>query len=220
MDVLTGAFQILALVIVVGGVAKIASPTGFSSLLRTLGLPSGRLVAQASGVLEVVLGAAALVYGGRVAALLLAGVYAGFTVVVMAARRSGAASCGCFGAVAAPPSTVHVVVNSVSSLIALAAAVGGPSSLTDTLADQPLAAVPYVLAVLTGVWLTVVLDTTGAEVIDGIGRVREQGPAFRAHTATGGAPAATHAHSGDGSGARTAPSRRLPMGSNDGWKQT
>lgn len=166
MDVLTGAFQILALVIVVGGVAKIASPDGFSSLLRTLGLPSGRRLSQASGLIEVLLGTCALVYGGRIAAVLLAVAYSVFALVVAAARRAGAASCGCFGAVAAAPSKVHVVVNAVSTAIALGAAIGGPAALSDVLADQPMWAVPYVLAVCTGVWLTVVLDTTGATVFD------------------------------------------------------
>ena len=204
MGALTGAFQILASVIVVGGVAKIASPDGFSSLLRTLGLPSGRIISRLSGAIEVVLGAVALLVGGRVAAVLLAVTYAIFTAVVVAARRSGAASCGCFGAVAAPPSRVHVVVNTVSACIALAAAIGGPTSLTDTLASQPLVAIPYVLAVLTGVWLTVVLDTVGAQVFDSISQLALLGPTFREHTAATGAPA-------------PAPSRRLPHGTDDGW---
>ena len=66
------------------------------------------------------------ILGGRIAALVVAATYAVFTVVVVAARRAGAESCGCFGAVAAPPSTVHVVVNAASAVLALAAAVVGP----------------------------------------------------------------------------------------------
>ena len=55
MDVLTGVFQILAMVIAVGGVAKIVTPTAFAATLHALGLPGGTLAARASGVVEVVI---------------------------------------------------------------------------------------------------------------------------------------------------------------------
>jgi uncharacterized membrane protein YphA (DoxX/SURF4 family) len=183
MDVLTGVFQILASVIVVGGIAKIASPDGFASLLRTLGLPGPRWLSRTSGVAEVLLGCLALVVGGRISAVLVAAAYTVFTVVVVLARRSGAASCGCFGAVASPPSNVHVVVNAASALLALAAAVVGPLALTDSLSGQPLAAVPYLVTIATAVWLVVVLDTTGALLVDRMGDVARLGPSFRAHSA-------------------------------------
>ena len=56
-------------------------------------------------------------------------------------------ACGCgvlrlLGAVAAPRARCHVVVNAVSAVLALAAAVAGPAALADVLADQPLAGVP------------------------------------------------------------------------------
>ena len=191
MHVLTGAFQILASVIVVGGIAKIASPDGFASLLRTLGLPGRRWLSRTSGVAEVLLGCLALVYGGAVSAALIAAAYAVFTVVVVLARRSGASSCGCFGAVASPPSTVHVVVNATSALVALAAAFVGPLSLADSLTDQPLAAVPYVITIATAVWLVVVLDTTGALLVDRMGDVARLGPSFRAHSARDTPPSRT-----------------------------
>ena len=191
MHVLTGAFQILASVIVVGGIAKIASPDGFASLLRTLGLPGGRWLSRTSGVAEVLLGCTALVYGGSISAALVAAAYAVFTVVVVLARRRGAASCGCFGAVASPPSTVHVVVNATSALVALAAAFVGPLSLADSLTDQPLAAVPYVVTIATAVWLVVVLDTTGALLVDRMGDVARLGPSFRAHSARDTPPSRT-----------------------------
>lgn len=196
MDVLTAAFQVLAAVIVVGGLAKMASPDGFSSLLRTLGLPAGRGLSRASGVVEVVLGAAAIVLGGRAAALLVGLAYTAFAVVVVLARRSGAASCGCFGSVASPPSLVHVVVNAVSAAVAFAAAVVGPETLVDSLADQPLAAVPYLVTLATAVWLVVVIDTTGALVADRVTDVARLGPRFRDHgSAAATVPArTTHRH--------------------------
>jgi hypothetical protein len=201
MSVVTGAFQIVAVVIAVGGVAKIASPDGFSALLRTIGLPSGRLLARCSGVIEVALGVTATLAGGALAAGAVAAAYAVFAVAVIAARRSGAASCGCFGAVSAPPSIVHVVVNSVSAAIALVAVVAVPASLTDVLADQPLAGVPYLVAVAVGAWLVVVLDTTGAELLEQVAAVSALGPTFREHAATNPA-AVPHSHDHDhGAGA-------------------
>ncbi|MHB1140046.1 MAG: MauE/DoxX family redox-associated membrane protein [Microthrixaceae bacterium] len=195
MDVLTGALQILASVIAVGGVAKLASPDGFSSLLRTLGLPSSRALSRACGVLEVVMGVGAVVVGGTVAALLVGSAYTTFAVVVLLARRAGAASCGCFGSVASPPSIVHVVVNSVSAAVAFVAAAVDPASLADSLADQPLAAVPYLVTVATAVWLVVVIDTTGAVLADRTLEVAHMGPRFREHSATSPAPArTTHRH--------------------------
>ncbi len=191
MDVLTGVFQILAMVIAVGGVAKVVAPTAFAATLRSLGLPGGTLVARVSGLVEVAIGIGAVLVGGRVAALIVAGAYAVFAVVVLAARRAGAESCGCFGAASAPPSPVHVTVNAVSAAVALSAAVAGPASLTDVLAGQPLAGVPYLITLATGVWLTVVLDTTGAQLLDEMAAVRRLAPTFRDNARGATVPART-----------------------------
>jgi uncharacterized membrane protein YphA (DoxX/SURF4 family) len=198
MDLLTGAFQILAAVIAVGGLTKVAAPDPFATTLRALQLPGGRVAARVSGVAEVVIGVGAIVVGGRVAALVVAATYAVFALVVVAARRAGAESCGCFGAVAAPPSTVHVVVNTTSAAIALLAAVEGPLGLADVLAEQPLAGIPYLMTIAVGVWLTVVLDTTGAELVEEMAAVRRLGPTFRdnGHAATVPSRTVTHQHRG------------------------
>jgi hypothetical protein len=197
MSALTAAFQILAGVIAVGGAAKLVAPDGFSSLLRTLGLPSGRPLARASGVVEVALGATAIVVGGTVAAALVAVAYAVFAVVVLLARRAGAESCGCFGAATAPPSAVHVVVNGVSAVVAAAAAVAGPESLMDSLVDQPLLGVPYLALVTLAVWLTVVLDTTGARLVDEMAAVAGLGQTFRDNAAATAPSRSSHDHGHD-----------------------
>lgn len=191
MDVLTGVFEILALVIAVGGAAKIVAPAAFARTLRSLRVPGGVALARLSGVLEVAIGIGATILGGRIAALVVAATYAVFTVVVVAARRAGAESCGCFGAVAAPPSTVHVVVNAASAVLALAAAVVGPAALTDVLADQPLAGIPYLVTLGVGVWLTVVIDTTGAQLLEEMAAVRRLGPTYRENARTAAVPART-----------------------------
>lgn len=179
MDLLTGAFQILAAVIAVGGVAKLLTPDASASMLRSIALPGGTVAARLSGAVEVAIGLGAVLWGGRPAAAAVAAAYAVFTAVVVAARRSGASSCGCFGSVAAPPSGLHVAVNAASCLVALAAVAAGPPSLVDVLADQPLAGVPYLVALATATWLVVVLDTTGARLLEEMTAVRALGPTFR-----------------------------------------
>ncbi|MEI2697252.1 MAG: hypothetical protein V9E94_02500 [Microthrixaceae bacterium] len=47
------------------------------------------------------------------------------------------------------------------------------------LADQPLAGVPYLVLLGVGVWLTVALDTVGAQLLDEMTAVRRLGPVLR-----------------------------------------
>ena len=155
MTVLTTLLQVVALVVVAGGVAKLVRPAAFAELLATLGLPGGELAARATGVVEVVLGLAVFVTGARWSAALLAVAYLVFAGTVVLARRKGAASCGCFGAADAPPSSVHVGTNLVSAGVAAAAAVVGAESLSATLAGQPAAGVPYLVAVCVAVYFVV-----------------------------------------------------------------
>ncbi len=161
MTVLTTLLQIVALVVVAGGTAKLVRPGPFAGLLGTLGLPGGALAARAVGLVELGLGLWALLTGSRAAAAVLAVLYLVFAATVVRARRAGAASCGCFGVVDAPPSTLHVVVNLVSAAVAGAAAAVGAESLRATLADQPAAGVPYLLAVAVAVYFVVRLDVRG-----------------------------------------------------------
>src|SRR5690606_23112791 len=96
MDVLVGALHLVSVVILVGGAAKVDAREACAGLPPSLGLPHRRVRAQLAGVIEIVLGATALVVGGRWGAAAVAIAYGVFAVVVLLARRSGAASCGCF----------------------------------------------------------------------------------------------------------------------------
>ena len=155
MTVLTTLLQVVALVVVVGGAAKLVRPGPFAELLDTLGAPGGVVTARAAGVVEVALGAVAFLTGARWAAALLAAAYLVFAGTVVLARRRGAASCGCFGAADAPPSTAHLVLNLVSAAVAAAAAAFGAASLGATLSGQPAAGVPYLVAVGVAVYFVV-----------------------------------------------------------------
>src|SRR6476620_540749 len=108
--VLIGSFGVVSAVLVVSGVAKLATPAPTASLLATLHLPASPRVARLLGVVEIAVGMAAVLIGGAVLAAIVGALYLGFAAVVVMARRAGAPSCGCFGAGAAPPSTVHVWV--------------------------------------------------------------------------------------------------------------
>lgn len=192
MDLLTGAFHVVAVVIVVGGAAKVASPDAFAALLRSLGLPGRRSLARLAGAVEVALGCIAVVVGGLGPTVAVAVAYAVFAVVVVVARRRGAASCGCFGAAAAPPSPVHVAVNTASAAVATAAAVaGGAPDLPSVLGDQPVFGVPYLFLVGVGTWLAVAIDTTGAVVLDRARSVSELRPTFRTSSGHDHSPART-----------------------------
>ncbi|MFM7061999.1 MAG: MauE/DoxX family redox-associated membrane protein [Actinomycetes bacterium] len=158
MTILTTLLQVVALVVVVGGAAKLVRPGPFAGLLATLGVPGGAATARGAGVVEVGLGLWAAVTGSRPAAAALAVLYLGFAATLVLARRAGATSCGCFGVVDAPPSTLHLVVNLVSAAVAAAAAAAGAESLRAVLADQPAAGVPYLLAVAVAVGAVVRLD--------------------------------------------------------------
>lgn len=172
--------ELIAVVVALGGAAKVVAPRAFAELTTTMGLPVGQLGARLVGLAEVALGVWVLAVGGRIACAVLAVTYLAFAVVVVLARRAGAESCGCFGAAAAPPSVIHVVVNGASAAIAaVAALVGGYEGIASTLADQPLAGVPFLLLLGTGAWLLVSLDTIGAAAFDSIGQVAKMGPVFR-----------------------------------------
>jgi hypothetical protein len=51
--------------------------------------------------------------------------------------------------------------------------------------------VPYLVTLATGVWLTVVLDTTGAQLIDQMSAVHRLGPTFRENARAATVPART-----------------------------
>ena len=176
--------ELIAVVVALSGVTKLLSPRPFAELTATVGVPVGTVGARIAGLMEIALGVWVVATGSRIACAVLSVAYVVFALVVVAARRAGAPSCGCFGASAAPPSAVHVVVNLVSAAIAaLAAATGDVEGIATTISDQPLAGVPFVLLLGTGAWLVISLDTVGAAVLDSTKELRTMGPVFRENAA-------------------------------------
>ena len=161
MNIAAGPFLIASTLLVLGGVLKALRPVDTANALRGVGVPFGPGLVRLGGVAEAALGIWAITTGDRWSAILVAVSYVAFTgfVVVALVRHVPIASCGCFGKADAPPSLVHVGVNLVACLAALAVAVDPGVGLREVLADQPLAGLPFLLLVATGVFLTFIALT-------------------------------------------------------------
>lgn len=160
METLAGPFYVAAFLLVVGGVAKLARPATAAAALRGAGLPGGRRTVRVAGAAEVVVGLAAIVTGSRLAAVALAVAYLGFTgFVVLAMRRSGVSSCGCFGRADAPPGWIHVAVDLAAVVAAAAVAFAPIGSMVVLLDGRPLWAAALVTYVGLAVYLSYVALT-------------------------------------------------------------
>jgi hypothetical protein len=154
--VLGGLLGVVAGILAVGGLAKLRAPDTTVPMLRALGLPGSVGLARLLGLVEVGVGAAALLLGGWVLAAAVAALYLGFTVAVLRLRAGGdAVSCGCFGRASAPPTMVHVVGDGVAAAIGVAAAVVAAPGFLEARPDLPAAGVPQLLLTALAVWLGV-----------------------------------------------------------------
>ena len=119
-----------AVLLLWSGLAKLARPAATARMLAVvLGrrAPGGHPTARSIGLVEVAVGAAVLVTGGRVACAALAVSYAVFTAVaVRLAGGSRPAPCGCFGRADAPTGPIHVAVDAVACAVGVAATVAPP----------------------------------------------------------------------------------------------
>jgi hypothetical protein len=169
--VLLGPFAVVAAVLVVAAVAKLAVPAATAEVMTTLRLPASAWVVRVLGSVELAVGGAALIVGGRTAAGALAVVFTAFTAVtVPLVARASDTSCGCFGALSSPVGRIHVVSNAAAALVALAG-LGWP--VPGLVADHgrlPAAGVAHGVLVVAGAVLVVailgplrsVLDASGA----------------------------------------------------------
>ena len=124
-------------------------------------LPGSPALVRLLGVVEVTLGAAALVTGARPMLALAAAAYLAFAGFVAVALLSGSPlqSCGCFGQRDTPPSVVHLGVNVTAAAVLLVAAAGDLPKPADVLADQPWSAAPFLLLVLISLELSYLVLT-------------------------------------------------------------
>jgi len=166
--VLGALLGVVAGVLAVGGMAKLRAPDATTPMLAALGLPARTLVARLLGAVEVGIGAATFLLGGRVLAALTALLFVGFTVSILRLRARGDASvsCGCFGRSSAPPSTIHVAVDTAAALVAAAAAAVAAPGFVDLRSELPAGGASYVLVAVVAVGLMVAVLTALPEALD------------------------------------------------------
>lgn len=166
MSPVAGPFFAAVLVLGAAGALKVARPDPARVALRTAGLPSSAAAVRVLGAGELAIAAWALGWGGRGAAAAVALAYVGFAGFAERVRRTsrGRASCGCFGSSGAPLTRLHVVVDSVVALVALAAVARPVPGLLDAAAETPAAGVAFLGYTFLLAWLLQVALTALPEL--------------------------------------------------------
>ncbi|MGH8872144.1 MAG: MauE/DoxX family redox-associated membrane protein [Acidimicrobiia bacterium] len=155
MPLLSGPFLAVASLLVVAGVMKVYRPRFTAGALRAARLPATNGVVRLLGVVEVGVGAAAIVTGSPLWALATGVFYVCFALFVVYALRSGIpiSSCGCFGSPDTPPSVGHVVLNAAAAVVALAVAMSPVGSWVGLPGTDTGTAVAFLLFSAASVYL-------------------------------------------------------------------
>lgn len=153
-------FWIVSAVLIGSGATKVTQPEPFARFIAdsTGGTFNVGLV-RGVAALEMILGLAGLTFGGRVTAGLICAAYLFFTVVVATAMRSGAETCGCFGAASTKPKPAHLWMNVVSAVVASVGLAVDAPGLADGLSGQGVMAVVILIAVVLGTAAVFFVDT-------------------------------------------------------------
>jgi hypothetical protein len=117
-------------------------------------MPGSPALVRLMALAEITIGTYTLLFGGRIAALLVAIVYLGFAAFVGYALAKGGvvASCGCFGRDDTPPTWAHLILNLAAAAVSLGAVAAAVSGILDAVADDPLAGLVLVGFVAMGTW--------------------------------------------------------------------
>lgn len=139
MGLLAGAFVTAAVLLTVGGLAKLRDPLPLVRAMRAMRLPLSPFVVRSFAAAETTIGGAAVVNGSRLLAAAVAASYLAFSVFVLVALLRGGAlsSCGCFGRVDTPATRLHVAVTAGLAAVAVAVAVRPTASARELLAGHP-----------------------------------------------------------------------------------
>jgi hypothetical protein len=148
-DLLRAMTLIAAALLGVSGIGKLTAPRGAMGALAAQGLPAGRRVARTIGLVEVLVGTAAIVTLSPWAIGALALVYGGFAAFVWRAAQRGT-SCGCLGERDTTARRGHALLDLAVAVGAVILAISEPHTTVDILGDQPLSGVPFVALIATG----------------------------------------------------------------------
>jgi hypothetical protein len=165
---LAGPLAVAALVLAAGGAFKLRDPESTRTMWRVFGVSRGSalVLAVGAGLVEVTLGLATFLVGGRVLAALTGAVF--FTFAVMAeqlVRRPEATSCGCFGRHSGTTTRLHVVVDLVVGAVAAIAAVTDAPGFLDARSHLPGAGLVFVALAGLGAWFVIATMTVLPEAL-------------------------------------------------------
>lgn len=174
MTTLTAATWVAALLLVIAGAGKLASPAPTVGALRAARVPANARVVRLIGAGEVMLGLATVLLGGALACALVAVAYAAFAAVARRQRRAGS-DCGCFGTTGAPVTGAHVAVNAGAAVVAAGAALRPTVALPAVVGDEPLLGAALVLLVGVAASLLRLLLTAAPDLATAAARLAPEG---------------------------------------------
>jgi hypothetical protein len=150
-------FLAAALLVLAGGV-KVVRPRATAQALLDAGLPGSRAVSRGIGTVEIATGAWALAAPAAGGAVALGVVYLGFAGFLGYVLRvhPEAGSCGCAGPTPVPPSRLHLALNVLAGLAALAYATTAAPSFGAWFGSMGWAAVPVLAGMGLAGWLAVI----------------------------------------------------------------
>jgi hypothetical protein len=159
MSPLAGPYLASAVLLVAAGAPKVLRPGYAVRALVSLGWPAAPVLVRLLGLVEALIGLAAVLVGGAVPAALVGASYAAFSgFVAWALRRGGVlSSCGCFGRADTPPTRVHVVLTVTFTAVALAVATRPLRPLLDVPPGTPATGLPLIGFTALGAWLAYLL---------------------------------------------------------------
>jgi hypothetical protein len=124
-----------AVLLAVAGVAKLRTPAPAAGMLvgfwpRLRPLSRARALARGAGAVELCVGLAGILVGGRIIAALLAACYLALTAVaVRLATGAQRAPCGCFGAADGDVGAAHVLLDCCATAVAVTALFVDPGNV-------------------------------------------------------------------------------------------
>jgi hypothetical protein len=150
---------IFSVLLIITGVAKVASPHDVERALVSLGLPRIPFAGAIIGAVEVLVGIAA--FFAPIALLAQGLLYLAFAgwVLIALLREVPLASCGCLGKDDTPPTWSHLVMNVLAGSLSLGAAAGDPFAIAGGLEG-----IATIVVVAVGVFLGYVVLTDGARL--------------------------------------------------------
>lgn len=153
----TAASWVFAALLAIAGVRKVVSPAATGAALQGARLPSDHRLVRLLGAGELLVAGAVPAWGGAPALLLLGLAYGAFAIFAERQRLRGA-GCGCFGESDAPATRLHVAIDAVGAIVAVAAAARpGPSLIATLGGDIMTAALALLLLGLGAVALQLAL---------------------------------------------------------------